>query len=147
VRASPKRYVRPTSAPRATRQKCAGMSSIERADHQSHPLGMAAERIYAIPPLGMISAGQDPHLTDATALFLDRTAGVAPPYALTGLNGPTLTDICRTLHGLPLAIETAASWIRVLSPSDLLASLTKAHAALGSDWAVVEERHRIIKWC
>ncbi len=109
------------------------------------PLGMAAERIYAIPPLGMISAGRDPHLTDATALFIDRAAGVAPPYALTGLNGLTLADICRTLDGLPLAIELAASWIRVLSPRDLLASLTKAHAALGSDWAVVEERHRSIQ--
>jgi predicted ATPase/DNA-binding CsgD family transcriptional regulator len=109
------------------------------------PLGMAGERIYAIPPLDMIGAGHDPNATDATALFVDRATGVAPPYALTGLNGPTLADICRTLHGLPLAIELAASWIRVLSPRDLLASLVKAHAALGSDWAVVEERHRSIQ--
>jgi predicted ATPase len=109
------------------------------------PLGVAAERIYAIPPLGMVGAGHDPNATDATALFVDRATGVAPPHALTGLNGPTLADICRTLHGLPLAIELAASWIRVLSPRDLLASLTKAHAALGSDWAVVEERHRSIQ--
>jgi predicted ATPase/DNA-binding CsgD family transcriptional regulator len=109
------------------------------------PLGVAGERIYAIPPLGMVGAGHDPNATDATALFVDRATGVAPPYALTGLNGPTLADICRTLHGLPLAIELAASWIRVLSPRDLLASLTKAHAALGSDWAVVEERHRSIQ--
>jgi predicted ATPase len=101
------------------------------------PLGVATERIYAIPPLSMISAGHDPNATDATALFVDRATGVAPPYALTALNGPTLADICRTLHGLPLAIELAASWIRVLSPRDLLASLTKAHAALGSDWAAV----------
>ena len=109
------------------------------------PLGVAGERIYAIPPLGMVGAGHDPNATDATALFVDRATGVAPPYALTGLNGPTLAEICRTLHGLPLAIELAASWIRVLSPRDLLATLTKAHAALGSDWAVVEERHRSIQ--
>ncbi len=109
------------------------------------PLDMAGERIYAIPPLDMIGAGHDPNATDATALFVDRATGVAPPYALTGLNGPALADICRTLHGLPLAIELAASWIRVLSPRDLLASLTRAHAALGSDWAVVEERHRSIQ--
>ena len=109
------------------------------------PLAVAGERIYAIPPLGMVGAGHDPNATDATALFVDRATGVAPPYALTGLNGPTLADICRTLHGLPLAIELAASWIRVLSPRDLLTSLTKAHAALGSDWAAVEERHRSIQ--
>jgi predicted ATPase/DNA-binding CsgD family transcriptional regulator len=109
------------------------------------PLGVSGERIYAIPPLGMVGAGPDPNATDATALFVDRATGVAPRYALTGLNGPTLADICRTLHGLPLAIELAASWIRVLSPGDLLASLTKAHAALDSDWAVVEERHRSVQ--
>jgi predicted ATPase/DNA-binding CsgD family transcriptional regulator len=109
------------------------------------PLGMAGERIYAIPPLDMIGAGHDPNATDATALFVDRATGVAPPYALTGLNGPALADICRTLHGLPLAIELAASWIRVLSPRDLLATLTRADAALGSNWAVVEERHRSIQ--
>jgi predicted ATPase/DNA-binding CsgD family transcriptional regulator len=108
-------------------------------------LGVAGERIYAIPPLRMTGAGHDPNATDATALFVDRAAGVAPPYALTDLNGPILADICRTLHGLPLAIELAASWIRVLSPRDLMASLTNAHAALGSNWAVVEERHRSIQ--
>ena len=108
-------------------------------------LGVAGERIYAIPPLRMVGAGHDPNATDATALFVDRATGVAPPYTLTDLNGPILADICRTLHGLPLAIELAASWIRVLSPRDLLASLTNAHAALGSNWAVVEERHRSIQ--
>jgi len=92
----------------------------------------------------MVSSGHDPNATDATALFVDRATGVAAPYALTGLNGPTLAEICRTLYGLPLAIELAASWIRVLSPRDLLASLTKAHAALGSDSAQVEDRHRSI---
>ena len=63
------------------------------------PLGVAAERIYALPPLNMVGAGHDPNATDATALFVDRATGVAPPYALTGLNGPTLAEICRTLHG------------------------------------------------
>src|SRR5215218_9675256 len=109
------------------------------------PLGVAAERIYAIPPLAMISAGHDPKATDATALFIDRATGVAPSYAITDLNGPTLAEICRTLHGLPLAIELAASWIRVMSPRDLLSSLRKSHDALGSDWAPVEERHRSIQ--
>ena len=70
------------------------------------PLGGAAERIYAIPPLGMVSSGHDPNATDATALFVDRATGVAAPYALTGLNGPVLAEICRTLYGLPLAIDS-----------------------------------------
>ena len=58
----------------------------------------------------------------------------------------TLAEICATLRGYPLAIELAASWIRVLSPRDLLASLARDHAAVKSDSAdFVEDRHRSIQ--
>ncbi len=105
------------------------------------PLGIAVEQIYGLPPLGG-TVVDDGGATDAVALFVDRAAGVAAGYALTELNRPVLAAICRTLHGSPLAIELAASWIRVLSPRDLLASLTQAHATVGSVAApFVEERH------
>ena len=79
------------------------------------PLGLSCERIYGVPALGSASDdGGEP--TDAMALFVDRAAGVASGYALTELNRPVLAEICRTLQGSPLAIELAASWIRVLSP-------------------------------
>ena len=63
-------------------------------------------------------------------------------YALTEHNAKTLGEICDVLHGLPLAIELAASWIPVLSPRDLLDHLRQADTALASDTALVEERHR-----
>jgi non-specific serine/threonine protein kinase len=84
----------------------------------------------------------DPFESDATALFLDRTTLVAGGYALTEHNAKTLGEICDVLHGLPLAIELAASWIPVLSPRDLLDHLRQAHTGLASDTALVEERHR-----
>ena len=74
--------------------------------------------------------------------FLDRTTLVAGGYALTEHNARTLGEICDMLHGLPLAIELAASWIPVLSPRDLLEHLRQADTALASDTALVEERHR-----
>ena len=84
----------------------------------------------------------DPFESDATALFLDRATSVAGAYALTEHNAKTLGEICDVLHGLPLAIELAASWIPVLSPLDLLDHLRQADTALASDTALVEERHR-----
>ncbi len=63
-------------------------------------------------------------------------------YALTEHNARTLGEICDVLHGLPLAIELAASWIPVLSPRDLLDHLRQADTVLTSDTALVEERHR-----
>ena len=122
----------------------AGCADLRVLSTSRIPLGLAVERVWGVPPLG--GTGADSDETDAVALFVDRAAGVASGYALTELNGPTLAEICATLQGSPLAIELAASWIRVLSPRDLLASLTQAHATVGSDSAdFVEVRHRSIQ--
>ena len=109
------------------------------------PLELPAEEVFAIPPLGGAALRADPFESDAVALFLDRATSVAGSYALTEHNARTLGDICDVLHGLPLAIELAASWIRVLSPRDLLDHLRQADIALASDTAPVEERHRSLE--
>jgi non-specific serine/threonine protein kinase len=106
------------------------------------PLEIPVEEVFAIPPLGSAALPSDPFESDATALFLDRTTLVAGGYALTEHNAKSLGEICDVLHGLPLAIELAASWIPVLSPLDLLEHLREANTALASDTALVEERHR-----
>ena len=80
------------------------------------PLEMPVEEVFAIPPMGGGMFPSDPFHSDATALFLDRTTLVAGGYAVTEHNAGTLGEICAVLHGLPLAIELAASWIPVLSP-------------------------------
>ncbi|HJV13226.1 MAG TPA: LuxR C-terminal-related transcriptional regulator, partial [Propionibacteriaceae bacterium] len=106
------------------------------------PLELPLEEVFAIPPMGGGAHAPDGLESDATALFLDRATSVAGAYALTEHNAKTLSEICDLLHGLPLAIELAASWIRVLSPYDLLDHLQQADIALASDTALVEERHR-----
>jgi predicted ATPase len=106
------------------------------------PLELPAENVFAVPPMGGSPLGSDPLQSDAIAIFLDRATSVAGGYALTEHNAKTLSDICHALHGLPLGIELAASWIRVLSPRDLLDHLREADTALVSDTAFVEDRHR-----
>jgi non-specific serine/threonine protein kinase len=107
------------------------------------PLELPVEKVFAIPPMGGGLLRSDSYDSDATALFLDRTTLVAGGYVLTEHNARTIGEICDVLDGLPLAIELAASWIPVLSPSDLLDHLRQANTTtLASDTAVVEERHR-----
>jgi predicted ATPase/DNA-binding CsgD family transcriptional regulator len=106
------------------------------------PLEIPAEEVFAIPPMGGAALPSHPFESDATALFLDRAASVAGAYAMTEHNAKTLGEICDVLHGLPLAIELAASWIPVLSPRDILDHLRQADIGLASDTALVEERHR-----
>jgi predicted ATPase/DNA-binding CsgD family transcriptional regulator len=106
------------------------------------PLDLPDEQVFAIPPMGSGALRSNPFESDAVALFLDRASSVAGAYALTEHNAKTLTEICDVLHGLPLGIELAASWIPVLSPRDLLDHLRQADIALASGTALVEDRHR-----
>jgi DNA-binding CsgD family transcriptional regulator len=106
------------------------------------PLELPAEKVFAVPPMGGSSLGSDPFKNDAIALFLDRATSVSGAYALTEHNAQTLSEVCGVLHGLPLGIELAASWIPVLSPRDLLDHLRQADTALASETALVEDRHR-----
>jgi predicted ATPase len=77
------------------------------------PLAAANEEVYAVPPLSH-SVGNT--TGDALDLFLDRAAIGAPGWSVSPDTKAAIADICVRLDGLPLAIELAASWIRVLSP-------------------------------
>jgi tetratricopeptide (TPR) repeat protein len=59
----------------------------------------------------------------AVRLFVERVRAVQPGFRLTTANGPTVTAICRRLDALPLALELAAPWLKVLTPEGLLRRL------------------------
>ena len=59
----------------------------------------------------------------AVRLFVERVRDVQPDFRLTAANGPTVAAICRRLDALPLALELAAPWMKVLTAEDLLRRL------------------------
>ncbi|MFN8677756.1 MAG: LuxR C-terminal-related transcriptional regulator [Thermomicrobiales bacterium] len=61
----------------------------------------------------------------AVRLFTARTRASDPAFALTPENVAVVAEICRRLDGLPLAIELAAAYAKVLPPSMLLAKLER----------------------
>jgi len=93
------------------------------------PLRLRGEREYAVGPLALdvgVDVTSPAALVRAPAvrLFVDRVHDVQPAFRLTAENGATVTAICRRLDALPLAIELAAPWIKVLAAEDLLGRLT-----------------------
>src|SRR5436305_7542211 len=52
---------------------------------------------------------------ESVQLFVDRAGAARPGFTLTSANAQTITDICRTLEGLPLAIELAAARAKALA--------------------------------
>lgn len=89
------------------------------------PLRIRGEVEFAVEPLAVPEEtnGTLDLSAPAIALFVARAADVNPNFALSPDNAFTVAAICRNLGGLPLAIELAAAWLRVLSPLELLGRL------------------------
>jgi predicted ATPase/DNA-binding CsgD family transcriptional regulator len=98
------------------------------------PLHLTHEQEYAVPPLEL-PPEQHAHALDtyaAVQLFVRRARAVQPHFVLTAENGAAVAAICRRLDGLPLAIELAATRVRLLAPSALLRRLDQRLALLTS---------------
>ena len=80
-------------------------------------LGIRAERVYSLEPLAVPA---DTAVTAAVELFLDRARSIRPSYQPSAEDLATFAELSRRLDGLPLAIELAAAWLRMLSPQALL---------------------------
>jgi predicted ATPase/DNA-binding XRE family transcriptional regulator len=92
------------------------------------PLRLRGEQEYAVGPLALGVAADALSAADlarvpAIQLFLNRARDVKPDFCLTSANGSTVAAICRRLDALPLALELAAPWIKVLTAEDLLRRL------------------------
>jgi predicted ATPase/DNA-binding CsgD family transcriptional regulator len=98
-------------------------------------LNVRSERVLVVRPL---------ELSPAIALFCERAAAVSG-RDFSG-DTATITEICRRLDGLPLAIELAAAYCRLLSPTALLNRLsrgpTDALALLDRAAVDVPEHHQ-----
>ena len=91
------------------------------------PLGIAGEVVWTVPPLSLpeLQPGQPPdggdgalpayQQSEAVQLFVSRASSVLPGFTLTSDNAAWISEICRRLDGMPLAIELAAARVRALS--------------------------------
>ena len=89
------------------------------------PLKVRGEREYAVGPLALQADADalppdDLARVPAVQLFLERVRELQPEYQLTAANAPLVAAICRRLDALPLALELAAPWMKVLSTQGLL---------------------------
>lgn len=112
------------------------------------PLGLTGE---ALCPVGGLPAPDEPAAPRAAAaypavrLFTDRAADVSPGFTLDAGTTPAVLRICRTLDGLPLALELAAARLRALPVTQVAARLDDRFRLLRRGDRTAAPRHRTLE--
>ena len=113
-------------------------------------LRLTGENEIPVPPLSVPPAEGAHDVTDlqgysAVRLFMARAHAAAPGFELTNRNAQAIAGICRALDGLPLAIELAAPWVRLLPAQALLARLDDRMSVLATGQRDLPERQQTLK--
>jgi predicted ATPase len=113
-------------------------------------LRLSGEHEFPVPPLPVPPAGEGRNPADlqryaSVSLFVERARSIAPGFELTHTNAGAVTEICRRLDGLPLAIELASARIRLLPPQALASRLDQRFSLLTGGARDLPERQRTLK--
>ena len=99
----------------------------------------------SVPPLFLPDAPETPALVAQAAgvqLFVDRAQATRPDFQLTRGNAAAVAALCRSLEGIPLAIELVAARAMALTPAQMNARLVQRFELLTSRREDKENRHR-----
>jgi predicted ATPase len=113
------------------------------------PLGVRGERIWQVVPLAHPDPGQAAQATmmgryPAMRLFVDRARASQPSFRLTTANTAAVAQISSRLEGIPLAIELAAAWTRMVGVDELLERLEDRLGLLTGGARTAPARHRTL---
>lgn len=122
-------------------------------------LSVYGEQIFPVPPLevpgneglgGRALTADQIEQFESVQLLLTRARSVKPDFSITRANASAVSEICRQLDGLPLAIELAAARMAAFSPDTLVERLNRSIGILGHSVASAHTRrrtmHETISW-
>ena len=96
----------------------AGAPGIQLMVTSRRVLNLRGEHVYEVEPLPVPAENEE--TTPAVELFLERARAGRPDFRPTGDDLTAIAELTRELDGLPLAIELAGAWVRVMSPAAIL---------------------------
>jgi len=110
------------------------------------PLRLRTEFEFAVPPLALPS--EDERLSaaglsqyESIRFFVERAQAVKSEFTLGDANSADVAAICRSLDGLPFAIELAAARVKLFEPHAILSRLSSSLKFLtGGDKELPERR-------
>jgi predicted ATPase/transcriptional regulator with XRE-family HTH domain len=124
-----------------------GTHSVKLVITSRQPLQLQAEWVFAVQGLPVPKQSQLEELETSSAvrLFLQRAEQASSGFELTEANHAAVRQICQLVDGVPLAIELAASWVRVLTPAEIAHEIQSNIDFLTTTSRDITERHRSIR--
>jgi predicted ATPase/DNA-binding winged helix-turn-helix (wHTH) protein len=114
------------------------------------PLRIEGERVHRLAPLECppvkadITAG-DARAYAAVQLFVERAAASVDGFSLDDASAPAVSEICRRLDGIPLAIELAAARVEFFGVATLANRLDNLFAVLTQGRRFALPRHQTLR--
>jgi len=99
------------------------------------PLGLDGEAVHLLEPL---------RIADSIALFAGRASEIRTRFVLDADTTSVVEEVCRSLDGLPLAIELAAARVKSLSVQEIARRLDDRFALLQDPTSRRPERRRAL---
>jgi predicted ATPase/DNA-binding SARP family transcriptional activator len=121
------------------------VTSRERLDLQGeHVFDLGG---LTVPPDAHADADSDadPERYDSVRLFAQAAARARRDFVLSAEVLPAVTTICRLVDGLPLALELAASWLRVVPANEVAREVAQGIDILAAETRDLPERHRSLR--
>lgn len=81
---------------------------------------------------------------ESVKLFIDRAVSVNQNFKINDNNIKSITEICYRLDGIPLAIELASAYIKILTAENILRKITDRFTVLSSGKRTAQQRHQTI---
>ena len=112
------------------------------------PLGITGEALWLVEPLALPQGDASPgeiESSPAVQLLRDRAGAVRKDLVLDAHTLATMVRVCRTLDGMPLAIELAAARLRTMSIDQLASRLDDRFRLLTSGSRTALPRHKTLR--
>ena len=122
------------------RSLLAGCARLTLLATSREALMVAGEQNWPVPSLSVAAGAASP----AVELFVERARSMAADFDLSE-HAATVTEICRRLDGLPLAIELAAARVRAMTPAQIRDRLDQRFALLTGAPRGTEKRHQTLR--
>jgi predicted ATPase/DNA-binding SARP family transcriptional activator len=106
-------------------------------------LGIEVESVFPVSPLPVPSSDlplAELLQNDSIRLFTDRARSVRPDFAVTAHGANAVAALCVRLEGIPLALELAAAWASLLTPTQMLERLVNGEARVEKE--LLTSRHQ-----